>query len=194
MEQLKTKPNEELGTSPVVSNCSNKIVFGNNSPAENEWWSKAIGDEKKWRNNGQSFDESKDKYDPKANWKYGPGTRYAPGKIQSMKFKQAAFILKDIKGKMENGLINLDFMPEKYKQKQKVKDYNFTKFTSGITEQNVPSSKSRVISPYGMHKSSTNNTDDENNPIKLDDKDIKFMNTTDSAVNYNNSNNKNKKS
>ena len=194
LEQLKTKPNEELGTSPVVSNCSNKIVFGNNSPAENEWWSKAIGDEKKWRNNGQSFDESKDKYDPKANWKYGPGTRYAPGKIQSMKFKQAAFILKDIKGKMENGLINLDFMPEKYKQKQKVKDYNFTKFTSGITEQNVPSSKSRVISPYGMHKSSTNNTDDENNPIKLDDKDIKFMNTTDSAVNYNNSNNKNKKS
>ena len=194
LEQLKTKPTEELGTSPVVSNCSNKIVFGNNSPAENEWWSKEIGDEKKWRNNGQSFDESKDKYDPKANWKYGPATRYAPGKIQSMKFKQAAFKIKDIKGKMENGLVTLDFLPEKYKQKQKVKDYNFTKFTSGITETNAPSSKSRIISPYGMHKSSTNNTDDENNPIKLDEKDVKFMNTSDSAVNYNTNSNKNKKS
>ena len=107
-----------------------------------------------------------------------------------MKFKQVAFKIKDIKGKIDNGLINLDFLPEKYKQKQKVKDYNFTKFTSGIAEPSQPNSKSRTIAPYGVHVSEAGVSEDDVNPIKLDDKDIKFMNTTDSAVSYNNSSDK----
>ncbi|MGN1326531.1 MAG: TraM recognition domain-containing protein, partial [Clostridia bacterium] len=33
----------------ITSNCSNKFVFGNNSPEDNEWWSKEIGDKKEWQ-------------------------------------------------------------------------------------------------------------------------------------------------
>ena len=31
----------------IVSNCSNKMVFGNNSPEDNDWWSLEIGEKKR---------------------------------------------------------------------------------------------------------------------------------------------------
>ena len=34
--------NERLGEA-IIANCANKIVFGNNSPQENDWWQKEIG-------------------------------------------------------------------------------------------------------------------------------------------------------
>lgn len=193
LEQLKTHPNEEIGESTIISNCSNKIVFGNNSPQDNEWWSKEIGEEKKWRNNPRTFDASKDAYDPKLQaMKYGPDIRLKPGKIQSMKFKTCAFKIKDIKGKIVNGSVVLDFMDEKYKQKQKVKDYNFTKFTSGISEQDEPNTKVKLVSPYNLrgNKPVSESASDDGDPIKMDEADLKFTKNSDSAVNYNNNSDK----
>ena len=46
LDQL--KKNGEKLANIIISNCSNKIVFGDNSPEDNEWWSKELGEKKEW--------------------------------------------------------------------------------------------------------------------------------------------------
>jgi hypothetical protein len=185
LEQLKTDSNQRLGESTIVANCSNKIVFGNNAPAENDWWSQEIGTEKKWRYKKETFNVETQKYEGKqAEMRFLPETRYAPSKIQSLKFKNAAFKIKDIKGKQVNGIVILDFLSSKYKVKQKAKDYNFTKFTSGISDT-TPDSSTKIITPYGHKNVEAGNTDDDNDPIKLDQQDIDFAANNETAVSYN---------
>ena len=46
LDQLR-KQGEKLANI-IISNCSNKIVFGNNSPEDNDWWSKELGEKKEW--------------------------------------------------------------------------------------------------------------------------------------------------
>ena len=46
LAQLEVSNNKYKQT--ILSNCNNKIVFGNNTPEDNEWWSKEIGDKKEW--------------------------------------------------------------------------------------------------------------------------------------------------
>ena len=54
-------------------------------------------------------------------------------KIQALPFKNLAFRTKDINGKWVCEIGKVDFMETKYKEQQKIKKFNFTKFTSGIT-------------------------------------------------------------
>ena len=60
LDQLK-KQGEKLANI-IISNCSNKIVFGDNSPADNEWWSKELGEKKEW-SFGNTYDTAKGEYD-----------------------------------------------------------------------------------------------------------------------------------
>ena len=32
----------------LLANCSTKVVFGNNTPEDNEWWEKEFGDKRRW--------------------------------------------------------------------------------------------------------------------------------------------------
>ena len=116
----------------IIANCASKVVFGNNTPEDNEWWSKEIGQEKKWRIKRESFDFTKDDYDAKGNAKYGSDIKYASGKIQGIKFKQCIYkVASESNGKYENGIGLLDFVQPKYKEKHDVKKYNFAKFSNG---------------------------------------------------------------
>ena len=75
----------------IASNCSNKFVFGNNSPEDNDWWSKEIGNKKEWQFK-TSYDTSKGEYDSKlGDISYVQKIKYQPGKIQSLKFKQCIY-------------------------------------------------------------------------------------------------------
>ena len=67
---------------------------------------------------------------------YGNKASVSAGKIKDLKFKAAAFRIKNLKGKNDNGQIKLDFLPAKYLQKQVVKSYDFASFSNGIAESN----------------------------------------------------------
>ena len=177
LDQLR-KQGEKLANI-IISNCSNKIVFGNNSPEDNDWWSKELGEKKEW-DFTNSYDTSKGEYDPKLGgikYKYKP--KYLPGKVQSLKFKSCMYKVKDLKGKIVNGTAKLDFLASKYKEKQDIKFYNFAKFTNGITEGE--DKKVRKTSLKNVHFS-----DDEleTNPIKLDTSNTNFLLDNDDAITY----------
>ena len=177
LDQLR-KQGEKLANI-IISNCSNKIVFGNNSPEDNDWWSKELGEKKEW-DFTNSYDTSKGEYDPKlAGIKYKYKPKYLPGKVQSLKFKSCMYKVKDLKGKIVNGTAKLDFLASKYKEKQDIKFYNFAKFTNGITEGE--DKKVRKTSLKNVHFS-----DDEleTDPIKLDTSNTNFLLDNDDAITY----------
>lgn len=155
---------ERLGNT-IISNCSNKIVFGNNSPEDNEWWSKEIGDKKDWDINHTWFNTKTETYTENVTAKYGNKTKYQPGKVQSLKFKKCMYKLKNLKGAIENGTANLDFLPAKYKEKQPVKSYDFTKYASGNSINNSKSTLNNIKKNLSSTHFDDNNSDD-GNPIK----------------------------
>ena len=170
----------------IIANCANKIVFGNNTPEDNEWWSKELGEEKKWTMN-YSMDFAKEKYDSKVSGiAYKPVTKYQPGKVQSTKFKQCLYKISGESGKYENGVAVLDFVGAKYKEKHEVKKFNFTKFSSNDYEEN-PDGKISKRKPVLNSFSEDDNSEVELDPIRTDYADSVFEKDTEDAVIKNNS-------
>ena len=177
LDQLKMH-GEKLGNI-IISNCGNKIVFGNNSPEDNEWWSLELGEKKDWEFSN-SYDTAKGEYDSKLGGiKYGYKLKYKAGKVQSLKFKNCMYKLRDIKGKYINGTAKLDFLGSKYKEKQPIKTYNFAKFTSGIAEGETK--KSKKTSLKSVHFS---DDEFETDPIKIDTSNTNFLLDNDDAITY----------
>ena len=137
----------------ILANCSNKFVFGNNTPEDNEWWQKELGDKREWEFM-YSYNTDKLEYDPKynnPNFKWKPN--YTAGKVQSLKTKQCMYKVKDLKGKNLVGTMKVDFLDSKYLEPHLDKQYNFTKFTTGTSSED---------------------TEDKNKKEKFDLKNIKF--------------------
>lgn len=175
---------EKLGNT-IISNCSNKIVFGNNSPEDNEWWSLEIGEKKEWSVDQTGYHtKNGGEYDEKKNVKYGYSVKYKPGKVQSLKFKKCMYKLKDVKGTIVNGTANLDFLPSKYKEKQPVKVYDFTKFTSGISED-TSSHKSSPKRNSLVNEHFEDNSVGDVDPIRLDSSDLNFNINNSDAITFN---------
>ena len=163
---------DKLGET-IIANCANKIVFGNNSPEENDWWSKEIGEKKEWDVKHEGYNFAEDKYDSKGSASYGNKPKYGAGKVQSLSFKKCMFKIRDLKGKIVNGTAKLDFLPARHKEKQKVKNYNFSKFSNGIAEGNngkftIPNFKPSftITRPKSEMQ--------ENGPIQLDTSNLNF--------------------
>ena len=163
----------------IISNCSNKIVFGNNSPEDNEWWSKELGEKKEWSFTN-AYDTAKGEYDSKyTGIKYGYKLKYQPGKVQSLKFKSCMYKIKNVKGKIENGTAKLDFLGSKYKEAQAIKTYNFLKFTNGISE-----GENKKTKKFSLKNSHFSDEELENEPIKTDITNSNFLIDNDDAITY----------
>ena len=152
---------EQLDTSvasrkTILSNCTSKIVFGNLTPEENEFWSKEFGDKRDWlysqdmsikgEGSGDQFwgGEGSAKsvsYGDFKGVKWGWKKNFELGKIQALKFKNCAFKYKDDKGKSFVGVATLDFMESKYKEPHKIKQFDFMKYQTGIVGEDIKHSK-----------------------------------------------------
>ena len=180
LAQIKSK-GENLGNT-ILANCANKLVFGNNTPEDNAWWSREIGEKKEWSVDHSGYNFAKDAYDDKGKVTYGNTLKYKEGKVQALKFKRCIYKIRNLSGKIENGTAKVDFMPSKYKEKQKIKLYDFEKFSGGITpkeEKKYSFDKFAKTNLSNQHFS-----DDNDGPIKLDDSDLTFNINNDDAIVY----------
>ena len=162
----------------ILANSENKFVFGNNTPEDNEWWSIELGEKREWIWN-DSYETSKGRYDPKLmGIKYGWKKNYQPGKVQSLKFKSCMYKIRTVAGKSIIGTCKLDFLDSKYKEPKNPKNYNFEKFTNGISDDIKPKKKKMKIT------NTTFDVDDKGDldPIKTDTTDSKFLLENDDAV------------
>lgn len=164
----------------ILSNCINKLVFGNNTIEENEWWSKEMGNVRYWKF-GNTYDTAKGSYDPKYSgiewaWK----AKFAPDKVRATGFKSCLFKYKTNTGGIQVVDGKMDFMDAKYKERHADKKYDFEKFTNGIT-QDVETKKK----PSKSWKTETHFEEDANgdiDPIQMDVNDSKFLFDNEDAV------------
>ena len=117
----------------ILANSTTKIAFGNNIPADNDYWTREFGDHREWKF-VNDYKTDKTEYDStyksiKWDWK----ENIKSGEVQALAFKTIVYKTKDLKGKQVVGKAKVDFLESKYKEKQKIKSYNFSKFTNGIT-------------------------------------------------------------
>ncbi len=156
----------------ILANSTTKVTFGNNTPEENEFWSKEFGDHREWMFQND-YDTDNVKYSStyksiKWDWK----ANIKPGEVQALAFKTVVYKTKDLQGKMTVGKAKVDFLESKYKEKQKIKKYNFSKFTNGININEVTKkgrknsdSETAEDSPFTETVPNLHDKFDEDDPI-----------------------------
>ena len=168
----------------LLANCTTKIVFGNNTPEDNEWWQKEFGDKREWTFTND-YKTDKGEYDStykgiKWAWK----ENYRAGKVQSLKFKNIIYKTKDLKGKNVVGSAKVDFLESKYKERQKIKTYNFSKFTNGIINKDSESnrnSKPKFDLKHINFNENPNNPNDMD-PIQNNTNNLKYTFDNEDAI------------
>lgn len=163
----------------IMSNCTTKLVFGGITREESDIWQKEFGDHREWKFTS-NYDTSKVAYDaklssPKWDWK----ENIASGKLQALKFKDCAYIVKDLKGRNVYGDGKVDFLEAKYKEPHPTKKYDFSRFTSGIAEDQSPVKKRKIDLTKTDYKTDERGDID---PIKSDNSDSKFLFDNEDAI------------
>ncbi len=179
----------------ILSNTVNKFIFGNATPEDVQWWQTAMQDKREWTFNN-TYNTDKTEYDPKkGNIEFKWKPNYAAGKIMALKGGQVIYKIKKTNGQSWVNKGKVEAMEAKYKEPQKIKKYDFSKFTSGIS--NIESAARRTLKQnrgnYSAATASNNNYNIEReiDPIQTDTSDSNFLFDNDEAiiVNFN----KNKK-
>lgn len=161
----------------ILANCSTKLAFGNNTPEDNDWWEREFGDHREWTF-GNDYKTDKGEYDPnykgiKWSWK----RNIKSGEIQALKFKNCVLKTKDLKGKNIFAKGKVDFLESKYKEEHSPKNYNFSKFTNGITEDAKINKKDK----FNL-KNINFDTENSYDPIQTDTTDSKYLFNNEDAI------------
>ena len=170
----------------ILSNTVNKFIFGNALPEDVKWWETAMQDKREWSFQN-TYNTDKTEYDPKkGNIKFEWKPNYAAGKIMALKGKQVIYKVKDTKGKSIVNKGKVDFMESKYKEPQKEKIYDFTKFTGGISSAEAIA-KRLLKKNRGNFEAATASNDNydlehEIDPIKTDTSDSNFLFDNEDAI------------
>ena len=155
----------ETSKQTILANCTTKFVFGNNSPADNEWWAQELGYKKMWLMStdvhvgGPGDVKQSDLKGAKWDWTLN----FKPMAIQSFKFKVCGFKTKDPGGKFYAAKITLNFMDSEYKEPHSSKTFDFSKFNSATK---VHSGNHSDSDSYGLKGFNDYSSDEEVNPIQ----------------------------
>lgn len=183
---LSADPRGDYYKNLILSNTVNKFIFGNATPEDVAWWETAMQDKREWTFNN-TYNTDKTEYDPKkGNIEYKWKPNFAKGKIMSLKGKQVIYKIKDLGGKSAVNKGKVDFMEAKYKEVQKVKKYNFTKFGGSLLDPNSAARKAlnKKKVDYAAVTSSNDNydIDREVDPIQTDNSDSKYLFDNEEAI------------
>ena len=193
---LSADPRGDYYKNLILSNTVNKFIFGNATPEDVAWWETAMQDKREWTFSN-TYLADKTEYDSKkGNIEYKWKPNFAKGKIMSLKGKQVIYKIKDLGGKSAVNKGKVDFMEAKYKEVQKVKKYNFTKFGGSLLDPQSAARKAldKKKLDYAAVTSSNDNydIDREVDPIQTDTSDSKYLFDNENAVVINFKKNKKK--
>lgn len=176
----------------IIANCAHKVVFGNNEPDDNDWWSKELGEKTEWKY-GVDYDTKKGEYSSTLKGiESAKKPKYKPGKIQSIKFKQCIYKVRDGGGKNNVGIGTLNFLDSKYKEEQVEAKLNFAKFTNGISDENPDSTKKRIKKNVIPTFVNDDDSEDEIDPIRSSNIDSLFEDIDEGTAIINPTNSKKK--
>ncbi len=174
----------------IIANCAHKIVFGNNEPEDNDWWSKELGEKSEFTFT-RDYETEKGQYSSNfKSIKYDKKPNFKPGKVQSTKFKECIYKVRDGGGKNHVGFGKLNFIDSKYKEKQTDTQYNFTKFTGGMSDSDDSFKKKKFKKSSIPTFVNDDDTELELDPIRSNGDESIFGNPESGTAIVNNPHNK----
>lgn len=162
----------------ILSNCANKIYTGGATKEELEWWNIEFGERRTWKSD-DTIDFNKMEYDPKHKVKWDFEDYFTVGKLQVLKKNMFAVKCFDNNGKRYVGEGKFYYLNAKYKEKQNIKSFDFTRFASstGNTDDDDTAKKKFDIRHINF-KDDRNEID----PVQTDTTDSKYVFDNENAV------------
>lgn len=163
----------------ILANCASKIFLGGATPDELDWWSREFLKRRTW-SKSQSMDMKKLEYDSKwSGVKYDWELNFASNRLGNLQFKKGAMKLKGDGGSNTIGEGVLNFIDSKHKEDHPLKQYNFSRFVSGIVSEEDDSGAKTKFNPKHIDFMDSNN---EMNPIQTDTTDANFVFDNENAI------------
>ena len=183
LSQLDAHSSKENYRKTILSNCVNKIFTGNGVKEDLEWWEVEFGKHREWvMSNTIDFDKMK--YDSKhggVSWDYV--NNFSVGKLQgAIGDKDCVYKIKDIGGKFLIGPGKLGFLESKYKEPQKVKIYDFGKYSDSVTTPTEDDNDTHRRTKFNPKKLDFVDERNEINPIQTDTTDSKYFFDSEDAI------------
>ena len=166
----------------ILSNCASKIFTGGGTKDELEWWSVEFGQKREW-SMGNTIDFDKMKYDSKhgsVEWKFVP--YFKPGKLQNLGQKDCAYKIRGGNGKSMAGQGKLNYLASKYKEAQKVKTYDFGKYSDGVTTETEDTENGLPKKKFNPKKLDFIDARNEIDPVQTDTTDSNYIFDNEDAI------------
>ena len=182
LSQLNTPTSREKYRQVILSNCANKIFTGGGSKEELEWWQVEFGQHREWVMS-DTIDFDKMKYDPKhggVSWKYVEN--FKVGKFQGFGDKDCAYKVRSDSGKSKFGQGKLSFLESKYKEPQKIKTFDFGKYSDGVTTTTEDTENGVTKKKFNPKKLDFIDEKNEFNPIQTDVTDSSYLFDNENAI------------
>ena len=178
LSQLDTPNTKEHYRETVLSNCANKIFTGNADVNELEWWSKELGTHREWTmNDDMNFDTGK--YEAKHSgvaWKYV--TTFQVGRLQTLKKNRFAYMIRATNNKPMVGAGIFKFLDAKYKEPQKIKNFDFEKYSASNSVNDDEDSNKKFDLKHINFRDDRN----EYNPVQTDTSDSSYLFDNEDAI------------
>ncbi len=180
ISQLNVDGQKENYQNIILANCANKIFTGGAPYDELTWWSQEFGTKRDWKYKND-FDADKMAYSPKySGVEWGWTQYFKPEKLLSFGAKNCGYKIRASNGKPQIGPANLNYLPSKYKEPQKLKTFDFAKFngvsSETTTEEDTSSKK------FNLRKLDFKDDRNEFNPVQTDTTDSKYLFDNEDAI------------
>lgn len=139
----------------LMSNIKTKVVFGETTAEDTEYWVKEFGTKKRWTYNMNWTPGKEDEPQTRSNTKWEEKPLFTQEKIMQQGFRQVRYKTKNASGKVERGSGETDFLADRHKVSHESKQFDFEKFLLAVQSD-------------GEGSNSTGTTTSEEFPIRND--------------------------
>ena len=184
LTQLDLSSQKENYKIAILSNCANKIYTGGATIEELNWWSDEFGTHREWVYSN-SMDMEKMKYDSKyGGVKWDFVKYFKPGKLQTMTAKDCAYKIRGSNGKPQVGPARLNYLESKYKEPQKLKNFDFGRFSDSVTTATEDYDDPAGLRNKKFDLKNLDFTDERNefDPVQTDTTDSKYLFDNEDAI------------
>lgn len=182
LEQLGNSKEKEKLKQTILSNCASKIFTGHASIDELEWWSNEFGNKREWvYTESLKTDtlEMENKYN-NISWKFIP--YFKTGKLQTLGTKECAYKIRGDNGKPMVGLGRLNYLESKYKEPQKIKNFDFGKYSDSVTTSTEDDNDIKQKRKFNLKNLDFKDERDEINPVQTDVTDSNYLFDNEDAI------------
>lgn len=164
----------------ILANCASKIFTGNGDNEELTWWANEFGKKREWKYSS-NMDTKTMQYEPKMGGvKWDWTNNFQVGKLQTLSQTKCAYKIRGSNGKPMVGPGNFNYLESKYKEPQKIKNYDFGKYSDSVTTATEDSEPQRK--KFDIKHLDFTDENNEFNPVQTDTTDSKYLFDNEDAI------------